>query len=100
MTRTVLTSLLAAAAVGLPLAGTASAQAATPALYVGADPAFNTPTHVLGFAANASGAAAPLTDLTGTATDLGGAGGLTRDQQGHLWVSNPFSQRLTEYAAG
>ncbi len=79
----------------------ASAGAAAPSLYVTSSLAFNVPSRLTGFAVGASGNVAPLTDLSGSATGLGGAVDLARDPQGLLWVPNIFASTpsLTAYAA-
>lgn len=57
---------------GALLAFSASAQAATPSLYVANSFGFSHPARLTGYAAGAAGNAAPLTKLVGAATGLNG----------------------------
>ncbi len=85
---------------GALLASSASAQAATPSLYVANSFGFSHPARLTGYAAGAAGNAAPLTNLVGAATGLNGPAGVARDPQGLVWVSNSFTPvSLTAYAA-
>ncbi len=85
---------------GAWLSSSASAQAATPSLYVSSTFGFGHPARLTGYAAGATGDAAPLTDVVGAATGLSGATGVARDPQGLVWASNSFAPvSLTAYAA-
>ena len=85
---------------GAWLAFSASAQAAAPSLYVTNSFGFSHPARLTGYAAGATGNAAPLTNLVGAATGLNGPAGVARDPQGLVWVSNSFTPvSLTAYAA-
>lgn len=53
---------------------------------------------VLTFAAGASGNTAPVTDITGAATDLDNPTGVGFDRQGKLYVANAGSASITIYA--
>jgi sugar lactone lactonase YvrE len=52
------------------------------------------------FAAGANGNVAPIRQITGAATRLGGPGDVKLDGAGHVWVANESSSTVTEYAAG
>ena len=78
----------------------ARAQAAAPSLYVANSFGFSHPARLTGYAAGATGNAAPLTNVVGAATGLNGPNAIARDPQGLLWVSNSFTPvSLTAYAA-
>jgi sugar lactone lactonase YvrE len=82
------------------LGAVASARAATPSLYVTNGFGDPHPSRITGYAAGASGDAAPITNLAGAATGLNAPFGVARDGQGLVWVSNSSSAgSLTAYAA-
>jgi hypothetical protein len=85
---------------GVLTASSASAQAAAPSLYLTNSFGFDHPARLTGYAAGIPGNAAPLTNLVGAATGLGGPAGVARDPEGLVWVSNTFnSVSLTAYGA-